>query len=786
MEPFFSPEHIGERLAQSQADVGLQSRRLLFTAGRHLQHIGREHGERLNALWTRAAQIAHRLEATTGENRFFEEATIYYTDASRRGALFLDALRQRADNDKAHEAAGTPPVLKYDYEPILEGRDLARPCNYRLLKITPPPGVEVFDWKRPYMIIDPRAGHGAGIGGFKEDSQVGVALHDGHPVYFCVFHPHPEPGQTLADVMRAEAEFVREIARRHPQSPKPIVVGNCQGGWATMVLAANCPDIAGPLLINGAPLSTWSGRLGENPMRYNGGMLGGALPALLLADLGHGEFDGAWLVANFEALNPARNYFGKYYDLFADPVGGRARFLEFERWWGGIHFMNEAEIRWIVEQLFIGNRLARGAAQIEPGRGVDFRAIRSPIVVFASFGDNITPPQQALNWIVDTYADEHEIKIRGQRIIYMVHDKVGHLGIFVSSSIARKEHTEVTSTVKTIEALAPGLYEMKVEEEVGEGVHKRFSVSFAERKIADILALDENDRSEEADFAAVARLSELAANAYTLALRPLVQSGVTKELARTWRELHPLRAQRRIFGSINPFMQSLAPIAAAMQKAPQPIGDDNPFELAERLWADSVTQTLDFWRDLRDAVFEVSFLSIYGNPFMHWIGAPNAFKRALAKPEELRFLPRVQAALRNLERGGFAEGVIRIMLLLSEARGAVRRDRLERSAHMLSHDQPFVALGAARRGEMIEEQSIIVQFEPQRALESLPSLLKTPQERTDAVGAVEFVAGAIEEMEPRTLHMLQEVRKTLDLPPIAANIAAQDPLTSETVAFAEA
>jgi hypothetical protein len=53
-----------------------------------------------------------------------------------------------------------------------------------------------------------------------------------------VFRPHPERGQTLADVMRAEAAFVKEIGRLHPKSPKPIIVGNCQGGWATMVLAA--------------------------------------------------------------------------------------------------------------------------------------------------------------------------------------------------------------------------------------------------------------------------------------------------------------------------------------------------------------------------------------------------------------------------------------------------------------------------------------------------------------------------------------------------------------------
>ena len=137
--------------------------------------------------------------------------------------------------------------------------------------------------------------------------------------------------------------------------------------------------------------------------------------------------------------------------------------------------MNEAEIRWIVEQLFVGNQLSRGEAHIERGRRLDLKAIRSPIIVFASWGDNITPPQQALNWIVDTYADEHEIKIRGQRIVYMIHDKVGHLGIFVSSSIAKKEHAEVTSTMKTIEALAPGLYEMKIEEQIRRGARQALS-----------------------------------------------------------------------------------------------------------------------------------------------------------------------------------------------------------------------------------------------------------------------------------------------------------------------
>ena len=187
------------------------------------------------------------------------------------------------------------------------------------------------------------------------------------------------------------------------------------------------------------------------------------------------------LVSNFELLNPGRNYFGKYYDVFAAPEKERERFLEFEKWWGGYQFLNEQETQWIVEELFIGNKLARGEARLEHGVAIDLKRIRSPIVVFASFGDNITPPQQALNWILDTYVDEEEIKILGKRIVYMVHDKVGHLGIFVSSSIAKKEHAEVTSTVETIEDLPPGPYEMTIDEVSGEGVHAHFTVGFHDR-----------------------------------------------------------------------------------------------------------------------------------------------------------------------------------------------------------------------------------------------------------------------------------------------------------------
>jgi NAD(P)-dependent dehydrogenase (short-subunit alcohol dehydrogenase family) len=83
------------------------------------------------------------------------------------------------------------------------------------------------------------------------------------------------------------------------------------------------------------------------------------------------------------------------------------------RWWGGHVNLNAEEIQFIVDELFIGNNLAVGRIQASDGTAVDLRNIRSPIVVFCSKGDNITPPQQALGWILDLYENVDEIRSYG-------------------------------------------------------------------------------------------------------------------------------------------------------------------------------------------------------------------------------------------------------------------------------------------------------------------------------------------------------------------------------------
>jgi len=743
---------------------GQETGRILsVSVARNGQRIMEEHGRRLGDLLAQGRAQAETMAHPEHRDALPAAWAAYLRDAAQRIVLTADVLRQRGDIFLEHEAAGCPPVLIYDHELVMDGADLPFPSNYELLRILPPAGVVIDDTKRPFIIIDPRAGHGPGIGGFKTDSQVGVALKAGHPVYFVSFRRMPEPGQYLSHVTRAEAAFVREVARRHPAAPKPIVTGNCQGGWATLLLAATNPDITGPIVVNGAPVAPWSGKVGENPMRYNAGVSGGTWVPMLLADLGGGLFDGAHLVQNFELLNPARTMFRKYVDLYRDVDRGVDRFLEFETWWGGFFLLNEPEIRWIVEQLFVGNRLVKNEARLEPGRPVDLKAIRSPIIVFASHGDNITPPQQALNWITETYADVQEIRIRGQRIVYMVHEQVGHLGIFVSGSVAKREHSEMNSTLATIEALAPGLYEMVIEDVQGEGTDKRFTVSFVERGFDDIRALDD-DGPDERPFAAVARASEVQAQMYEALVRPAVRAMVTPAMAEMSRALHPQRASRAVMASKNPAMQGLPALAEKVRAERAPAAPDNPFVVAETLMIEAMTQAIDLWRDQRDMMVEMAFFAMWSNPWARSFGRHHELHRTLKDQSELRALPEVQAALAKIEEGGFAEAVIRMLVLLAENRKGVRRDRLERSAQVLTEDAPFADLGVETRTAMIGQQTLIVTYEPERAIETLPQLLRTREERDLAIRTVYYVPGDVAEMAAGTRDMLHRLCDVLGVP----------------------
>ena len=690
-------------------------------------------------------------------------ATDYWVDASQRAALVLDALRRRGNAYLEHVESGAPPLLKFDHQVVLDGRQLPRPCNYALLRIVPPPDFGAEEPSaRPVIVVDPRAGHGPGIGGFKLDSEVGVAMRSGHPVYFVTFRPQPEEGQTLVDVMHAEARFIEEVAARHPHcKDKPIVIGNCQAGWAIAALAARRPEIFGVVTLVGAPLSYWAGGEKLNPMRYTGALLGGAWLAALTADTGADRFDGAHLVQNFEGLNPANAWWTKYRKLWREVDTETERFLDFERWWGGFFRMTGGEIEWIVENLFVGNKLARGDVEVE-GEKLDLRNITAPIVVFASWGDNITPPPQALNWIIDTWGDERAITEAGRTIVYVLHEHVGHLGIFVGADVARKEHDQIVSSIDVIEALPPGLYEMKVERKDGLQDHRwedlepgDYSVHFEHRRMDDVRAVNPEGRAGESLFATVAAMSEINTALYKTWLRPWIRAFTPRPIADALGQLHPLRLQRQMLSDRNPF----AAWADQARAARRPVEEAHPLRELEQTVSDWVTTSLDMYRDAVQHWTTAWSKAFYGAAQADAHTVPRDEQAAVARAGKELEAARTEE-LARVHEGGFAEAVCRIVLAGMLSIGSFER-RSFRIAGLLAQLPLDGVPGGRDAGahdrrswiRLLKEQARITAVAPVEALTALGDMLPGTAERERALA----IAAAVLMIEPTLAHPRSEI-----------------------------
>jgi Protein of unknown function (DUF3141) len=702
-------------------------------------------------------------------------ASEYLIDAAQRSVLFWDVMRQRGEQYREHMAQTAPHVLHFEAELVLDGRTLPRPVNYGLTRVVPPKGVKVDPTRRPFVIIDPRAGHGPGIGGFKADSEIGVALKAGHPCYFVGFLPDPMPGQTIEDIVRAEAVFIEKVIALQPEADgKPCVIGNCQAGWALMMLAATRPELFGPVIIAGSPLSYWAGVRGKNPMRYSGGVLGGSWLTALTSDMGAGQFDGAWLVQNFENLNPANTLWTKQYNLYSKIDTEAPRYLDFERYWGGHVMLNGEEMQAIVDELFVGNKLAAGMIRGSDGTTIDLRNIRSPIVVFCSKGDNITPPQQALGWILDCYDDVDDIRRHGQTIVYTLHESVGHLGIFVSGDVARKQYSEFSSNIDFIDVLPPGLYEAKFEPKTADTpsadlLSGEWVMRCELRSLDDIRALGGNDAADERRFAAAAKLSEVNLALYRTFVQPFVRACVTPAMTEWMRRMHPLRLPYEMLSDSNPLASAIESMAAWVRQHRTPAAADNPFLAMQESASEQFIAALNRWRDLRDNFVEWTFLSVYGAPALQAaVGIDPAdtapFRKAGKDPmHRERVEARIAELKSRIETGGLLECAIRGLIYVGMARGGPDPRAFE-TIRRMRQDYPAASrLTLAAFKAMVRDQYFMLLIDQQAALAAIPALLPPEADlRRKAFNAITKVLSAPGEITGEAAARLAHLAQLFD------------------------
>ncbi|WP_353192843.1 DUF3141 domain-containing protein [Pandoraea pnomenusa] len=660
-------------------------------------------------------------------------AADYAVDAWQRSVLFADVMRQRGNQYQAHLAESAPNVLDFAAEVILDGHDLPRPCNYCLMRIVPPDDTPTQPNARPFVVVDPRAGHGPGIGGFKPDSEIGAALRAGHPCYFVGFVPDPVPGQTVEDVMRAEAAFLEKVISLHPESAgKPAVIGNCQAGWQVLMTAAMRPELFGPIIVAGAPLSYWAGWRGRNPMRYSGGLLGGSWLTALTSDLGDGRFDGAWLVQNFENLDPANTLWRKKYHLYANVDTEAPRYLSFEKYWGGHVFLNAQEMQYIVDNLFVGNRLTSAELITSDGIRIDPRNIRSPIVVFCSYGDNITPPPQALGFVTDMYRDDAEVLSHDQTIVYATHDSIGHLGIFVSGSTGRKEHRKFVNNIDLIDVLPAGIYQAQIADKTADTPHQElidgdFVMSIQRRSVADVRAIVQPDTESDRRFAAVAHLSDIHLGLYRSLVQPWIRAMVTPTSAYWMRVLHPLRVSYELWSDRNPFAVPFAEKAGRVRETRHTVAPDNPFLALETAISSAIEQSLNFYRDIRDDGYEKAFELIYGQPWVQALAGLHGSDDTAVRvhpgtsPEHVAFVRETLTRRHHeLRQGGLLEAGVRALLWVHRLHGEAD-ERQFNLARSLPRGERNISIETFR--EIIRRQAGLLRMAPDAAMQAIPGML---------------------------------------------------------------
>jgi hypothetical protein len=402
---------------------------------------------------------------------------------------------------------------------------------------------------------------------------------------------------------------------------------------------------------------------------------------------------------------------------------------------------------------------------------VDLRNIQSPIVVFCSEGDNITPPSQALGWVSDLYKDVDEIRSHGQTIIYSVHGSIGHLGIFVSAKIARKEHDEFAGNVDFIDILPPGLYEAilvpKSEVSDTDLVLGNWVLKFEPRTMEDLKLTAPSDREDVRRFATVARLSEINLELYRTLVGPWVRAAFAP-FATVSKQLHPLRLQYELLSDANPAMRAVSSLAETVRANRRPVAADNPFLQMQNQFSDSMVKMLDAWREARDQLYERTFLSIYSSPVLQamlGIGPEWTRVRAGQSPLYKTYVEAKKTELRGrMDEGGLREALLRALLHVVSAFGgadertfeAIRRVRAE---HAESRDLSLQDFKQALR-----EQFYMLLIDRTAALQAIPKLLPADkQARRAAMDVLQRVVAAQGPEDEEVRRRVQEVEALFGL-----------------------
>ncbi|MBW9335871.1 alpha/beta fold hydrolase [Herbaspirillum sp. RU 5E] len=244
----------------------------------------------------------------------------------------------------------------------------------------------------PTLVVAPYAGHTSVIADYYQgQSLVETLLEHGVPhVFLTDWHSASEDMKDLEidNYLADLCVVIDELGGR------ANLVGLCQGGWISAMIAARFPHKVQRLVLAGSPIDAGAG---DGPLKQ----MVDRTPIRFYEDLvrtGGGLMRGSFMLQGWKNMHPDEHYFTEHVDLFQhidDPVY-LAKRETFAAWY-------ETPIdlpgRWYLQairQIFKDNLLARGQ-YVALGKTLDLRDITCPLYLLAGERDDITTPEQVLN-----------------------------------------------------------------------------------------------------------------------------------------------------------------------------------------------------------------------------------------------------------------------------------------------------------------------------------------------------------------------------------------------------
>jgi poly(3-hydroxybutyrate) depolymerase len=354
-----------------------------------------------------------------------EGTATYWTGAIARGAapwdVFDDAMRWWSEANRRERPSWHSPNEIVLECPVARLRDFSQGSSADLV---------------PTLVLPPQAGHDSCIVDYSPaQSQMKVIRAAGLERAFSL----EWIGATAETRDAGIDDYLAFVERSIEHIGGPVnLIGDCQGGWLAAIYAALHPEQVNTLTLAGAPIDFHDGE----PVIYDWvEALGGEDLAFYrwVVEQGDGVLKGEHMLNGFILIKP-ENEVAKQIQLLTHLHDAEhlERHHHFETWFKHVQDIPGAFYLWIVEHLFMENRLVNGTLEIG-GERVDLGRIECPLFLLGGARDHITPTAQvfaAADSVGTPAADVEKLTNTG-----------GHLGLFMGSEALREQWPPMLAAV---------------------------------------------------------------------------------------------------------------------------------------------------------------------------------------------------------------------------------------------------------------------------------------------------------------------------------------------------